>query len=432
MSRRLTTQDPGFAEALGRLVDDRRQAGGDVRDTVRTIIDEVRRDGERALRVYGARFDGLAVTTALRVSAGEIESLAASCPQADLDALAFAAERIRAFHRLQRPQDLTTTDAAGVTMSLRWQPIDAVGLYVPGGSAAYPSSLLMNAIPAQIAGCRRLAIAVPTPRGEANPLVFAAARLLGVDEIWRVGGAQAIAALAYGAGALAPVDKIVGPGNAYVAEAKRQVFGDVGIDMIAGPSEVLVIADGTADAAWVAADLLSQAEHDEDAQAILVTNDPGLAERVAVAVEEQVVGLGRRDIAAASWRRNGGIITVADLGEAAAIANRLAPEHLELIVAEPAPLLESVRHAGSIFVGPYTPEVIGDYVGGPNHVLPTSRSARFASGLGVLDFMKRTTVLACDEVAFGRLGPAAERLAGAEGLDAHAQAVRLRFNGVRS
>ena len=429
MSRRLAMGEPGFAGALDVLVGARREQTTDVRAVVASIIEEVRDRGDDALLELTRRFDRVPQSLPLRVDALEIASAKAACASADLEALALAAARIRAFHERQTPRDETVTDALGVRMGWRWRPIDAVGLYVPGGSAAYPSSVLMNAIPAQIAGCERLVMAVPAPDGIANPLVLAAAELLGITEVWRIGGAQAVAALAYGTASLAPVDKIVGPGNAYVAEAKRQVFGRVGIDMIAGPSEVVIVADATADAAWVAADLLSQAEHDADAQAILVTDDRALAERVADAVEAQLPGLSRRAIAEASWRGHGALVVVHDLDAAVAIVDRLAPEHLELMVRDPEPLLRAIRHAGSVFVGACTPEVIGDYVGGPNHVLPTARSARFASGLGVLDFMKRTTILGCDEAAFRAIGPAASRLARAEGLDGHARAVDLRLEG---
>ncbi len=328
------------------------------------------------------------------------------------------------------PEPLDYRDKEGVRLGLRWRPVDAVGLYVPGGTAAYPSSVLMNAIPAKVAGCSRIVMVAPTPGGEANPLVLAAAEIAGVDEVYRVGGAQAVAALAYGTTTMAPVDKIVGPGNAYVAEAKRQVFGRVGIDMIAGPSEIVVVADGSADPAWIAADLLSQAEHDERAQAILITDDAALADAAMREVDHQLATLSRADIARVSWEREGAVVLVGSLSSAIPLVDRLAPEHLELMVAEPDRLAGRIRHAGAIFLGHFTPEVIGDYVGGPNHVLPTSRSARFASGLGVLDFMKRTTLLGCDEASFRALAPAAACLARGEGLEAHALAVERRLGRV--
>lgn len=342
-------------------------------------------------------------------------------------ALDLAARRIEAFHRAQMPADLATRDAAGAHLGLRWGPLDAVGIYVPGGKAAYPSSVLMNAIPARVAGVRRIAMCVPAPEGVLNPAVLAAARRAGVTEIYRIGGAQAVAALAYGTATIAPVDRIVGPGNAYVAEAKRQVFGHVGIDSIAGPSEVLVIADATARPDWVAIDLLAQAEHDEAAQAVLVTPEAGLAEAVVAAVDRLLPTLPRAEVAGASWRAHGAVILVRDLDEAAEVANRLAPEHLELAVAEPAPLFARIRHAGAAFLGHHAPEALGDYVAGPNHVLPTSRTARFASGLSVFDFLKRTTWLAADAAALAAIGPAAVRLAEAEGLAAHALSVSMRL-----
>ncbi len=429
MTRRLTTGEADFERRLDQLVAARRGAAPDVREVVQTILADVRERGDEAVSELTRRFDRMPSDVGLRVKPADVEAACAATTPADRDALAFAAERIRAFHELQRPEAIQTTDALGVRQELRWRPVDSVGLYVPGGMAAYPSSVLMNAIPAQVAGCGRVVMAVPAPDGILNPLVLTAAATLGIDEIWRIGGAQAIGALAYGTAAIAPVDKIVGPGNAYVAEAKRQVFGEVGIDMIAGPSEVVVVADAGADPAWVAADLLSQSEHGEDAQAILITDDAALADAVAAAVAAQLETLPRRQIAEASWRQHGAII-VAGLDATPRIVDRLAPEHLELLVEAPQPLLDAIRHAGSVFVGPFTPEVIGDYVGGPNHVLPTARSARFASGLGVLDFMKRTTVLGCDARALGTLGPPAARLARAEGLDGHARAVDLRLEAL--
>jgi histidinol dehydrogenase len=345
-----------------------------------------------------------------------------------MDALVFARDRIAAHHARQRPSDDRYVDALGVELGSRWTAVEAAGLYVPGGTAAYPSSVLMNAIPAKVAGVGRLAMVVPTPGGALNPLVFAAARLAGVDEVWRVGGAQAVAALAYGTQSIRPVAKIVGPGNAYVAAAKRRVFGTVGIDMIAGPSEVLVVADRDNDPDWLAADLLAQAEHDTAAQAILLTDDAGLADAVEAAVTRQLARLPRAGTARDAWRDFGAVVLVRDLGGAVPLIDRIAPEHLELAVADPEPLAARVRNAGAIFLGAHTPEVIGDYVGGSNHVLPTARSARFSSGLGVLDFMKRTSLLKCGPEALRALGPAAIRLAEAEGLDAHARSVAIRLN----
>ena len=404
-----------------------RGAEEDVRRDVEAIVAAVVRGGDAALRAYTTRFDRLDPSLPLRIGEDEVEAACARVPAELRDALAIAAVRIGAFHRDQLPADREMVDDLGVRMGLRWRPLDAVGLYVPGGTAAYPSSVLMNALPARIAGVGRLVMAVPAPDGALDPLVLAAARLAGVDEIFRIGGAQAIAALAYGTQTIAPVDKIVGPGNAYVAEAKRQVFGKVGIDMIAGPSEIVVVADGAQDAEWIAADLLSQAEHDPLAQAILITDSEALAAAVAAAVQRQLASLPRQNIAAASWRDHGAIVLVADLARAPALVDRLAPEHLELLVADPAAMAARVRHAGAIFLGPWTPEVIGDYLGGPNHVLPTSRSARFASGLSVFDFLKRTTLLGCSEASFAALAPAAAALARAEGLAGHARAVELRL-----
>jgi histidinol dehydrogenase len=342
-------------------------------------------------------------------------------------ALRFAAERIEAFHRAQMPAGIDHVDAAGVRLGAVWRPIGAGGLYVPGGLAAYPSSVLMNAMPAKVAGVERLAVTVPAPDGVLNPLVLAALAIAGVDEVYRVGGAQAVAALAYGTRTIRPVDKIVGPGNAFVAAAKRRVFGTVGIDMIAGPSEILVVADGANDPDWIAADLLSQAEHDEAAQSILLTDDAAFARRVAAAVEASLAHMPRREIAGESWRRFGAVILLRDLGEAPALVDRLAPEHLELAVAEPQALADRIRNAGAIFLGRHTPEAVGDYVAGPNHVLPTARSARFSSGLGVLDFLKRTTFVACDPASLARIGPAAVTLAKVEGLHAHARSVAIRL-----
>jgi histidinol dehydrogenase len=425
---RLDGRAADFPERFATLVERQRTPAADVRAEVEAILARVAAEGDRALLDYTARFDRQRLRPEqLRIGRDEIADAVEGCPAPLRDALELAAARIAAFHRRQLPPALDYADELGVRQSLRWQPIAAVGIYVPGGTAAYPSSVLMNALPARIAGVPRLAMAVPTPGGELNPLVLVAAHLAGIDEIYRVGGAQAIAALAFGTASIPPVDKIVGPGNAYVAEAKRQVFGRVGIDLIAGPSEIVVVADGDQDPEWVAADLLSQAEHDELAQAVLITDDAALADAVAVAVERQLMALSRRAIAAASWRDHGAIIVVADLIDAPALVDRLAPEHLELLVADPAAMAARINNAGAIFLGAHTPEVIGDYVGGPNHVLPTARSARFASGLSVYDFLKRTTVLACPEDGFAALGPAAAELARAEGLAGHAAAVMLRL-----
>ena len=419
---------PGFAAAFARLVESRREEQEDVREAVRDIVAAVQQGGDAALVALTERFDRLRLTAAeLRVPAARIAAARGACAPEALAALELAAARIRAFHERQLPEDASWVDALGVRLGLRWRPVDAVGLYVPGGTAAYPSSVLMNAIPARVAGVRRVVMVAPTPDGAVNPLVLAAADIAGVDEIYRIGGAQAVAALAYGTASLAPVDKIVGPGNAYVAEAKRQVFGRVGIDMIAGPSEIVIVAQAVVDPDWVAADLLSQAEHDERAQAILITDDRAFAEQVAGAVAAQLERLERRSIAAASWARHGAIVVVGAIEAAGPLVDALAPEHLELIGAGAEALEPAIRHAGSVFLGPLTPEVIGDYVGGPNHVLPTARTARFASGLAVHDFLKRTTLLGCDRAGFAALGPAAAALARAEGLEAHALAVERRL-----
>ncbi len=425
----LDAADPGFEAAFATLLSAKREEAVEVDEAVAAIIAEVRARGDAALIELTERFDRVRLTPeTLRFSADEIEALIAQVPQAEADALDLAAERIRAYHARQMPADESWTDAQGARLGWRWTPVSAAGLYVPGGLASYPSSVLMNAIPARVAGVKRLAITVPTPDGMANPLVLLAARIAGVDEIYRIGGAQAIAALAFGTETIAPVDKITGPGNAYVAAAKRRVFGRVGIDMIAGPSEILVIADSDNDPDWVALDLLSQAEHDESAQAILITPDRAFAEQVARAVEARLETLERRAIAGASWRDHGAVITVPDLEAAARLANRIAPEHLELCVAEPEALAARISHAGAIFLGAFTPEAIGDYVGGPNHVLPTARSARFSSGLSVLDFLKRTTLAKMTPEALKAVGPAAERLAMAESLEAHGLSVRARLD----
>lgn len=430
MTARLCFEEPGFAAAFGALVEARREESADVRETVAGILADVRARSDAALAELTRRFDRFdAPAEGLRVAPGELARARERCDPAALAALEIAAARIRAFHRRQVPEDSRWIDEDGVTLGLRWRPLDAVGIYVPGGTAAYPSSVLMNAIPAKVAGVGRIVMAAPTPGGEANPLVLAAAAIAGVDEVHRIGGAQAIAAMAYGTAGMAPVDKIVGPGNAWVAEAKRQVFGRVGIDMIAGPSEILIVAQAVADPDWIAADLLSQAEHDERAQAILITDDAEFAESVAQAVEMQLAELPRKAIASASWRELGAVIVVPRIAAAAPLVDALAPEHLELIGPDAEALAPVVRHAGAIFLGPLTPEVIGDYVGGPNHVLPTARTARFASGLAVHDFLKRTTLLGCDRAGFAKLGPHAAALARAEGLAAHARAVELRLEG---
>ncbi len=428
MVHRLTSADPGFAADFAAFIAKDRDDGADVAGAVAAIIASVRADGFAALRRYTEAFDRFALTeTSLRVSDAEIDAAEAACDAEDLAALDFAAARIRGYHEKQTPQDMRYTDDAGVTLGWRWTPVDAAGLYAPGGRAAYPSSVLMNAIPAKVAGVARLAMVSPAPDGEMNPLVLAAARRAGVDEIYRVGGAQGVAALAYGAGPIAPTDVIVGPGNAYVAEAKRQVFGHVGIDSVAGPSEILVVADGANDPAWIAADLLSQAEHDPSSQSVLITDDAAFADAVAGAAETQLAASPRGAVAGAAWRENSAIIVVSALEEAAALVDRIAPEHLELAVADPEAMLARIRHAGAVFLGRHTPEAVGDYVAGPDHVLPTARAARYASGLSVLDFMKRTSVIGCDAGALRRIGPPAARLADAEGLPSHAHSIRVRL-----
>jgi histidinol dehydrogenase len=429
MSNALDTSHPGFAAAFKAFLARPRGAEADVSAAVATMVAEVKLRGDGALFDYTKRFDRFPLTAAtLRVGANEIAEAKAAVPAETLAALKIAAERIEAFHRRHKPQDDLYTDEAGVTLGARWTPVDAAGLYVPGGLAAYPSSVLMNAIPAKIAGVKRLVAATPAPDGKLNPLVLAAADLVGVSEIYRIGGAQAIAALAYGTQTIVPVDKIVGPGNAYVAAAKRQVFGQVGIDSIAGPSEVLIIADKANDPAWIAADLLAQAEHDETAQSILITDDEFFGRAVALSLERQLQALAREKIARASWERYGAIVRVRTLDEAPALADRIAAEHVQICVADPKPLADRIKHAGAIFLGSHTPEAIGDYVGGPNHVLPTARAARFSSGLSVLDFMKRTTILGCTREALSALGEPAATLADAEGLAAHARSIRIRLN----
>jgi histidinol dehydrogenase len=417
-----------FEAKFAALLAAKREAAADVDEAAAKIIADVRARGDAALADYSLRFDRVDFAkTALKVSAAEIDAALALAPPEAVEALRFAHARILDFHERQKPKDELFTDALGVKLGWRWSAIEAVGLYVPGGAASYPSSVLMNATPAKVAGCPRIAMVAPAPEGELNPLVLAAARIAGVDEVYRVGGAQAVAALAYGTETIAPVAKIVGPGNAYVAAAKRRVFGVVGIDMIAGPSEVVVLADKTADPAFVAADLLAQAEHDEAAQSILITDDLRLARLVAEEVLRQLADLPRERIAGPSWRDYGAIIIVKSLADAVALVDRLAPEHLEIIAEGAEALSARIRNAGAIFLGAYTPEAIGDYVGGSNHVLPTSRSARFSSGLGVADFVKRTSILSCDADALRALGPAAVTLGEAEGLSAHARSVALRL-----
>jgi histidinol dehydrogenase len=429
---RLEAGAAGFAAAFRGLVDARREERVDVRDRVAAIIADVAAEGDDALVRLTQRFDRVDLSAdELQISADRIDAARGRCSAAQLGALRLAKERIEAFHRRQLPEELRYRDAHGVELGLRWRPVEAVGLYVPGGTAAYPSSVLMNAVPARVAGVRRLVMVAPTPDGVESPLVLAAASLAEVDEVWRIGGAQAVAALALGTERLHRVDKIVGPGNAYVAEAKRQLFGRVGIDMIAGPSEVVIVADaGAAPPAWLAADLLAQAEHDPRAQSILITDDVGFADAVARAVEERLATLSRESIARESWAAEGAMITVPHIKEALALVDALAPEHLQLVGEKAEALEPEVRHAGAVFLGPFTPEVIGDYVGGPNHVLPTGRSARFASGLAVYDFLKRTTILSCDRSGFAALAPAAAALARAEGLEAHALAVEARLEDV--
>lgn len=425
----LSTLDPDFETRFARIVDARREADSDVAGQVADILHTVKLRGDAALVEFTQRFDGYALADDADWSISRdacAEAYAALAP--DLrDALDLAAARIRAYHEAQLPSNRDFTDAAGVRLGAIWRPVDAAGLYVPGGRAAYPSSLLMNAIPARVAGVERLVVVTPTPKGAANPLVLAAAHIAGVDEIWRIGGAQAVGALAYGTDRIRPVDVITGPGNAWVAEAKRQLFGVVGIDMVAGPSEILVIADGRNDPDWIAADLLSQAEHDPTSQSILITDDAGFARQVEDCIDLAIPQLATAKTARASWDAHGVMIVVNDLlAEAPALANRLAAEHVEIAVDDPEPYLSAIRHAGSIFLGRMTPEAVGDYVAGPNHVLPTGRRARFSSGLSVLDFMKRTSFLGLDAASFAAIGPAAATLAHAEGLPAHARSVELR------
>ncbi|NWG45113.1 MAG: histidinol dehydrogenase [Alphaproteobacteria bacterium] len=430
MVHRLSTADPDFESRFEALLAAAREEDADVSSVVREIIARVRAEGDGALIDLTRRFERVdPQTDGLRLPAEACARALDALPADTRDALELAATRIRSYHARQRPEDGLSTDLAGVTLGHRWTAVDAAGLYVPGGRAVYPSSVLMNAIPAKVAGVRRIVMTVPTPDGVLNPVLLAAAAIAGVDEIYRVGGAQAVAALAYGTASIAPVDVIVGPGNAYVTEAKRQVFGQVGIDMLAGPSEILVLADGENDPAWIAADLLSQAEHDPSSQSVLITDSAPFAAEVERAVEAHLATLPRAAIARASWDRNGVLILVRDLAaEAPALVNRVAPEHLEIATADPRALLPAIRHAGAIFLGRYTPEAVGDYVGGPNHVLPTARSARFSSGLSVLTFLKRSSILGCDAEALRRLGPAVLRLAEEEGLGAHGLSVSIRLN----
>src|SRR5215217_8066057 len=429
MPIRLDARAAGFAEKFRAFLDTKREASADVEQSVRAIIADVASRGDAALIELTKKFDRVDLgAIGLRVTQAELDAAAAACDVAAFDALRFARDRIETYHRRQLPKDDRFTDALGVEIGHCWTAIEAVGLYVPGGTAAYPSSVLMNAVPAKVAGVPRVVMVVPAPDGKLSPLVLAAAKLAGVDEIYRIGGAQAVAALAYGTATVKPVAKIVGPGNAYVAAAKRVVFGTVGIDMIAGPSEVLILADQSGNPDWIAADLLAQAEHDPGAQSILMTDDAALADAVEKAVTAQLTTLPRGAVAGASWRDFGAIILVRDLDDALPLVDALAPEHLEIETADPERLAAKIRNAGAIFLGAYTPEAIGDYVAGSNHVLPTARSARFSSGLGVLDFMKRTSILRCGPEQLAALGPLAIALGEAEGLDAHARSVAIRLN----
>ncbi len=428
----LTTAQPDFEARFAAFLAAKRETEEEVDQAVAAILAEVRERGDAAVIDYTERFDRLQLTPQeLKITAREIRTAEAACAEAELAALNEAARRITDYHRRQTPEDLDYHDSAGVRLGHRWTALASAGLYVPGGTAAYPSSVLMNALPAKVAGVERLVMVVPTPDGQIAPLVLAAAAAAGVDEIYRVGGAQAVAALAYGTESIRPVDKIVGPGNAYVAAAKRQVFGTVGIDLIAGPSEILVVADGLNDPRWIAADLLAQAEHDTAAQAILITDDRDFAAAVERAVEVHLQALPRSEIAGASWQTHGAIILVDELDEAPALIDRIAPEHLEIATEAPEDFAKRVRHAGAIFLGRHTPEAIGDYIAGPNHVLPTARSARFSSGLSVLDFMKRSSLIGCTPEALAAIGPAAVTLARAEGLDAHALSLTIRLGDDR-
>ncbi len=432
MARRLDSNAQNFAQSFDALLNAKREVEEDVAAAVRALIAQVREKGDAALIELTKRFDRVELTPqSLRVHADEIDAAERACAPEALKALDVAAARIEAYHRRQLPADARYTDESGASLGWRWTALDSVGLYVPGGTASYPSSVLMNAVPARVAGVARIVMVTPASGGAINPLTLAAAKRAGVSEIYRIGGAQAVAALAFGTELIAPVDKIVGPGNAYVAAAKREVFGRVGIDSVAGPSEILVIADGANNADWIAADLLSQAEHDASSQSILITDDADFAARVDEAAARALKLLPRHQIAAASWRDYGAIIVVANLDEAAALSDRIAPEHLELAVADPESLLAKVRHAGAIFLGRHTPEAMGDYIAGPNHVLPTARTARFSSGLSVLDFLKRSTLLCCAPQTIAELGPDAITLAEAEGLDAHARSIAARLNAKR-
>lgn len=428
MTVTLNIQEKDFEKKFSAFLEEKRETAPDVNADVENIIADVRKRGDEAVFEYTSRFDHVDLTSAtFRVSSAEVEKAVKKCDQKTLEALYLAAERIEAFHEMQMPESRIFSDETGALLGWRWTPVSAAGLYVPGGTAAYPSSVLMNAIPAKVAGVKRLVMVVPTPNGKINPLVLAAADCVGIDEIYTIGGAQAIAALAYGTESIRPVDMIVGPGNAYVAAAKRQVFGKVGIDMVAGPSEILVVADKTAQPDWVAADLLSQAEHDVSAQSILITDSKEFADQVLAQIKAQMETLTRKDIAQESWKDNGAVILVNDLiKEVGELVDRIAPEHLELCVKEPEEMSKRIHHAGAIFLGHYTPEAIGDYVGGPNHVLPTARSARFSSGLGVHSFMKRTTLLSCTRKTIEDIGQSAVLLAQAEGLTAHAESVKKR------
>ncbi len=429
MVYRLDSKDAGFAGRFAEFLQTKRESSADVNDVVSAIIADIRRRGDKALIEYTSRFDHLELgAETMMIEDARIDAAMAECDPAALAALRLAHERITAYHKRQKPHDDYFTDASGTSLGHRWTPVQAVGIYVPGGAASYPSSVLMNAIPARVAGAGRIAMMVPSPGGVLNPLVLAAAKLCSIKEIYPIGGAQAIAALAYGTASIAAVDKIAGPGNAYVAAAKRQVFGQVGIDMIAGPSEILVLADGKNNPAWIAADLLSQAEHDEVAQSILISDDAGFAKAVEREIAAQLKTLPRAAIAQKSWDDFGAIIMVETLAKAAPLIDAIAPEHLEIATDAPEELLALINNAGAIFLGRMTPEAIGDYVGGSNHVLPTARSARYSSVLNVLDFMKRTSILKCNAAALGEIGPAAVTLAEAEGLDAHARSVAMRLN----
>jgi histidinol dehydrogenase len=427
---RLSTREAGFQKAFAKLVRGRREADPDIANDVARIIADVRGRGDAALADLTRRFDGheLGDGASWRIDKAECRAAYDALDPGLRDALELAAARIRAYHEAQKPADRDHVDDAGVRLGAHWRPVDAAGLYVPGGRAAYPSSLLMNALPAKVAGVERLVVVTPTPKGHSNPLVLAAAWLAGVDELWRIGGAQAVAALAYGTQRIAPVDVVTGPGNAWVAEAKRQLYGVVGIDMVAGPSEILVIADGRNSPEWIAADLLSQAEHDPSSQSILITDDPVFADSVADRMGVEAAMLATQRVAEQSWKSHGVIIEVESLAEAPALANALAAEHVEIATDDPETLFADIRHAGSVFLGRHTPEAVGDYVAGPNHVLPTGRRARFSSGLSVLDFMKRTSFIELDDAALRAIGPAAVALAHAEGLPAHARSIELRLN----